>query len=155
GFTVRIGEATAGGVPATVFGNTPSLWIAFALDSAPDAEIGLRTAITSGGDAHAAATLAGPVVRTGNGVPGDGHLAAGPNVTIPPSGSTLTIGATTGLTTVIGDATLTGNGTSGAPLGVAPNGITNAQVANGALSPAKITGVAATLGSNTFTGSQV
>jgi hypothetical protein len=38
---------------------------------------------------------------------------------------------------------------------VAANGITNAKVADGALSPAKISGTAATVGSNLFTGTQV
>lgn len=38
---------------------------------------------------------------------------------------------------------------------VAPNGITNAKIADSALSPAKIAGTAATLGPNLFTGSQV
>ncbi len=117
-FTVRIGDVTAGGVPATLFRNNPSLWIAFALDSTPDTEIGTRAAITSGGYAHAAAILAGPMVRTLNGLVGDVVLAEGSNVTITPSGNTLTIGATTGLTSVAHDGTLFGNGTGSAPLGV-------------------------------------
>jgi hypothetical protein len=96
-----------------------SLWIGFALDSAPAVEIGFRTAMTSGGYAHAAQLLSSPMVRTVNGLVGDVALAAGSNVTITPSGSTLTIGATTGLATVSRDATLLGDGTSGAPLGVA------------------------------------
>jgi hypothetical protein len=37
-------------------------------------------------------------------------------------------------------------------IAVAPNVISNAKVADGALSPAKIAGVAATLGANIFTG---
>jgi len=154
-FTVRIGDATAGGVPATLFRDNSSLWIAFALDSAPTVEIGPRTAVTSGGYAHAAATLTDLTVRTLNGLAGNVGLVAGPNVTITPSASALTIGAATGLTSVSGDATLTGNGTSGAPLGVAPNGITNAQIANGALSPLKMTGGGAIVGPNVFSGNQI
>src|SRR5258708_29234123 len=38
-FTVRIGDATAGGVPATLFLSTPSLWIAYALEAMPDSQI--------------------------------------------------------------------------------------------------------------------
>jgi hypothetical protein len=134
-FTARIGDATADGVPATSFRDNSSLWIAFALDSAPDMEIGLRTAITSGGYAHAAAVLSSPMVRTVNGLVGDVTLAPGSNVTITPSGSTLTIDATTGLTNVAHDGTLIGNGTDGAPLGVAaPLALTSNQLLAPALS---------------------
>jgi hypothetical protein len=118
-FTVRIGDVTVNGVPATTFRDNPSLWIAFALDTTPDTEIGARTAMTSGGYAHAAALVTGPSVRTLNDLVGDVTLAAGPSVTITPSGNTLTIDASAGLTAVSRDATLMGNGTSGSPLGVA------------------------------------
>jgi len=118
-FTVRVGDATVGGVPATLFRDNASLWIAFALDSAPDIEIGARTALTSGGYAHAAALVAGPMVRTVNGLVGDVVLAEGPNVTITPTGNTLTIAAPNALTGVTHDSTLSGEGTGGAPLGVA------------------------------------
>ncbi len=54
-----------------------------------------------------------------------------------------------------GDASIFVGGTAANPtVAVAANGITNANVANGALSPAKIAGIAATLGPNLFTGSQ-
>jgi hypothetical protein len=54
-----------------------------------------------------------------------------------------------------GDSSIQIGGTDKNPtVAVAANGITNAKVANDALSPAKITGTAATLGSNTFTGTQ-
>jgi hypothetical protein len=92
-FTVRIGDATAGGVPATLFRDNLSLWIAFALDATSDMEIGFRTAFTSGGYAHAAQLLSSPMLRTVNGMVGDVALAAGTNVTITPSGNTLTIHA--------------------------------------------------------------
>jgi hypothetical protein len=60
-FSVRIGDATAGGLPSAVFANNTSLWIAFALDSAPDTELGGgRTPLTSAGYAHFALTPAGP-----------------------------------------------------------------------------------------------
>jgi hypothetical protein len=118
-FTLRIGDATAGGVPATLFRSAPSLWIAYALDVMPDSQIGLRTAITSGGYAHTAALLSGPMVRTVSGLMDDVTLAAGPNVTIIPFGNTLTIAADPGLASVSHDGTLVGDGTGSAPLGVA------------------------------------
>src|SRR5712692_6470032 len=54
-----------------------------------------------------------------------------------------------------GDASIFVGGTAANPtVAVAANGITDANVANGALSPAKIAGIAATLGPNLFTGGQ-
>jgi cell division protein FtsB len=54
-----------------------------------------------------------------------------------------------------GDASIVIIGSTANPaVAVAANGITNANVANGALSPGKISGIAATLGVNTFSGSQ-
>src|SRR5262249_33489411 len=61
----------------------------------------------------------GQVVRSLNGLMGDVTLAAGTNITITPASHTLTIAAPNALTTIAHDATLTGNGTSGMPLGVA------------------------------------
>ncbi|PYX93000.1 MAG: hypothetical protein DMG67_05330, partial [Acidobacteria bacterium] len=53
------------------------------------------------------------------------------------------------------DGSITIGGTAAAPtVAVAANGITNANIADGGISPAKITGTAATLGSNSFTGDQ-
>jgi hypothetical protein len=66
---------------------------------------------------------AGQVVRSVNGLHDAVTLAAGSNVTLTPSGSTITIAATGsgtgGLAAVSHDATLAGNGTGGSPLGVA------------------------------------
>jgi hypothetical protein len=54
-----------------------------------------------------------------------------------------------------GDSSIQIGGTDKNPtVAVAANGITNAKVGDGALSPAKITGTAATLGSNDLTGPQ-
>jgi hypothetical protein len=50
-FTVLIGNATGGGIAPEVFQNS-SMWVAFAPDATPDAEIGSRTPITSSGYAH-------------------------------------------------------------------------------------------------------
>lgn len=55
-----------------------------------------------------------------------------------PDGTTQTTAATTGLTSIFHDATLTGNGTSGTPLGVADGGIGTTQLANNAVTAAKI-----------------
>ena len=56
------------------------------------------------------------VVRSLNGLTGDVQLAAGANITITPAGNTLTIAASSVLAH---DATLTGDGSQAAPLGVA------------------------------------
>lgn len=58
------------------------------------------------------------VVTSLNSLTGSVTLAAGSNVTITPSGNTLTI-ASSGSTTVTHDATLTGSGTTTSPLGIA------------------------------------
>ena len=68
---------------------------------------------------------AGQVVRSLNGLHDAVTLAAGSNVTLTPSGQTITIAATGGggggggLSSVSHDATLTGNGTGATPLGIA------------------------------------
>src|SRR5262249_48813911 len=60
-FSAFIGDATAGGIPPSpCFTDNTSLWIAFALDTSPDAEIAARKSITSSGYAHFALTPAGP-----------------------------------------------------------------------------------------------
>jgi len=63
---------------------------------------------------------AGQVVKSLNGKFDDVTLAAGANITLTPSGNTLTIASTSGgLSSVAHNATLTGSGTSAAPLSVA------------------------------------
>jgi len=63
---------------------------------------------------------------------------AGSNITITPSGNTLTISAPNTLTSVAHDATLTGNGTAASPLGVAAGGINTAQLADNSVTLSKI-----------------
>jgi hypothetical protein len=70
------------------------------------------------------------VVRSLNGLTGNVTLAAGANITITPSGNTLTIAAANALTGVTHDATLQGNGTGASPLGVAVPLILSGSVAN-------------------------
>src|SRR5262249_23013455 len=54
-----------------------------------------------------------------------------------------------------GDSSIVVGGTAADPMvAVAPNGITNDKIADDAISPAKITGTAATLGPNSFVGNQ-
>jgi hypothetical protein len=63
---------------------------------------------------------AGQVVKSLNSLTDNVTLAAGSNIIITPSGNTLTIAsAASGLSSVAHNATLTGAGTSGSPLGVA------------------------------------
>jgi hypothetical protein len=62
---------------------------------------------------------AGQVVKSINGLKDNVTLVEGSNITITPSGNTLTIAAPGASSGVIHDATLNGNGTSGSPLGVA------------------------------------
>jgi hypothetical protein len=59
-FSASIGNGTTGGIPAAIFANNLSLWIAWALDSDPGTELGDRVAIPSAGFAHFALTPAGP-----------------------------------------------------------------------------------------------
>jgi hypothetical protein len=70
------------------------------------------------GTIQTTAFSAGQAVSSLNGLKGDVTLAAGPNITITPSGNTLTVAAPNALTTVEHDATLTGNGTAASPLSV-------------------------------------
>jgi hypothetical protein len=79
------------------------------------------------------------VVRSLNGLRGDVTLAAGVNITVTPSGgNTLTIAAPNVLTSVVHNATLTGNGTAASPLGIANGGVGTNQLADNAVTAAKI-----------------
>jgi hypothetical protein len=71
------------------------------------------------------------VVRSLNGLTGNVILAAGANITITPSGNTLTIAAANALTGVAHDGTLQGNGTLTSPLGVAVPLLLSGSGANG------------------------
>jgi hypothetical protein len=71
------------------------------------------------GTVQTSAFSAGQVVSSLNNLKGDVTIAAGANITITPSGKTLIIAAPNSLTSISHDATITGNGTSGSPLGVA------------------------------------
>ena len=79
------------------------------------------------------------VVRSLNGLQGDLFIAAGTNITVTPSGgNTLTIAAPNALTAIAHNATLSGNGTGASPLSIADGGVGTAQLANNAVTAAKI-----------------
>jgi hypothetical protein len=80
----------------------------------------------------------GTVVRSFNGLFDNVSLAAGNNITITPTGNTLTIASPNSLTSVVHNSTLTGNGTAASPLGVADGGINTAQLTDGAVTLSKI-----------------
>ena len=64
--------------------------------------------------------LAPNVVKNLNGLTGDVTLQAGANITVTPNGNSLIVAAPNAISAVVTDASLTGNGTPGSPLRVAP-----------------------------------
>ena len=67
-----------------------------------------------------APNIAAPnVVKSLNNLTGDVTLQAGANITVTPNGNSLIVAAPNALTSVVTDASLTGNGTPGNPLRVA------------------------------------
>jgi hypothetical protein len=74
---------------------------------------------------------AGQVVKSLNGLFDIVSLTAGSNVTITPSGNSLSIAAPNALGSVAHNATLAGNGASASPLGIANGGVTGANIASG------------------------
>jgi hypothetical protein len=100
---------------------------------------GVQTVHIANGAVTASKIANGTVVRSLNGLFDNVTLAAGSNITITPAGNTLTIASPNSLTSVAHDSTLTGNGTSGSPLGVANGGIGNAQLADNAVTSSKVT----------------
>ena len=99
---------------------------------------GVQTFHLANGAVTAPKIANGTVVRSLNGLFDNLILAAGANITITPAGNTLTIASPNSLTSVAHDATLTGTGASGSPLGVANGGIGNAQLANNAVTSSKV-----------------
>jgi hypothetical protein len=96
-------------------------------------------------------------------ISGGGNALVFPDGTVMSSAATGVGGGT--ITGVTAGAGLSGGGTAGGIALSVPNGgitnsmlannsVTNANIADGSLSPAKVTGTAATLGANSFTGNQ-
>lgn len=82
---------------------------------------GVGTAQIANGAVTAPKIASGQVVKSINGLSDGLTLAAGSNVSLALTGQTLTISSLSGLTSVAHDTTLIGNGTSTAPLGIAPS----------------------------------
>jgi hypothetical protein len=100
---------------------------------------GVNTAQLADNGVTSQKIASGQVVKNVNGLTDGVTLSAGSNVTITPSGNTLTIASTaSGLSSVSHDATLTGNGTGGTPLGISNGGVGTAQLADGSVTQAKI-----------------
>jgi hypothetical protein len=114
---------------------------------------GVQTIHIANGAVTAMKIANGTVVRSLNGLFDNVALAGGTNITITPSGNTLTIASPNSLTSVAHDSTLTGAGTIALPLGVANGGIGNAQLANNAVTLSKIASGQVVTGLNNLTDS--
>ncbi len=97
---------------------------------------GISTAQLADNAVTGAKIASGQAVKSINTLHDDVTLNAGTNVTITPSGNTLTIAATGGgggLTAVSHNASLSGDGTGGNPLMIATNGVGTTQIADGTI----------------------
>src|SRR5262245_3537349 len=125
------------------------------------ADAGIGTTQLANSAVTAAKIGLGQVVTGLNGLKDQVSLVAGANITITPIGNGLTIAAPNSLTAVAHDATFTGNGTAGSPLGLTGHLVLSAAVPNGHVLDAVIKatntadgeGVAATGGNSSGTGS--
>ncbi len=102
------------------------------------ASLGVGTAQLANGAVTAGKIGTAEVVKSLNALKDNVTLAGGTNITITPSGNTLTIGAPATLTGVQHNATLDGDGTGGTPLSVADLGVGTTQLADDAVTSAKI-----------------
>jgi hypothetical protein len=119
---------------------------------------GVQTVHLANGAVTAPKIANGTVVRSLNGLFDNLTLAPGANITITPTGNTLTIASPNSLTSVAHDSTLMGSGTSASPLGVAAGGIGNPQLADNAVTFSRIDDGAvgpAKLADNAVTSSKV
>jgi hypothetical protein len=95
----------------------------------------------------------GTVVRSLNSLSDHVALAGGTNITITPSGNTLTIASPNSLTSVAHNASLAGSGTAASPLGVANQGIGTAELADDAVTVSKVASGQLVTGLNNLTDS--
>jgi hypothetical protein len=140
------GSGTITGVTAGagLTGGGSSGTVTLNVGAGPGIQVNADSVQIANGGVSAAMLQDTAAVKTLNGLTGAVTLAAGSNVTITPSGQTLTIAATGGgggggITGVTAGAGLTGGGSSGnVTLSVANSGITSAMIADGAVSTADL-----------------
>jgi sugar lactone lactonase YvrE len=88
------------------------------------ADNGVGTSQLADNSVTSSKIASGQAVRSFNGLFDNVSLVAGSNVTLTPSGNTLTISSLLGLTSVSHDSSLTGDGTGTSPLGIASGQVT-------------------------------
>ena len=112
-------------------------------------DLGVTTGKLADGAVTAAKIASGQAVKSFNTLKDNVTLAAGSNVTITPSGQTLTIAATTGgggdITAVTAGTGLTGGGTEGdVTVGISAGGVGTTQLADNSVTTTKIAANAVT-----------
>jgi hypothetical protein len=131
-FSVQLGSLVP--LPAALFDDRAQLWLDVTVD---DETLSPRVQIASVPFAlEAQSVVSGAAVRSVNGVTDDVVLRQGDNVTITQESNELTISAVGpdgGLSSVIVEEPLTGDGTSGAPIQLPDGAITTAKLADNAV----------------------
>jgi len=137
-FAVLLGSGDRPRLPEALLDSDGPLWLEVTVATDGGAGEALpRTQLTSTAFAlraeQAQRVADGAAVRSLNELTDAVTLSAGANVTIDQGSGTLTISSTdTGITSVTSNGTLTGEGTSDVPLGLADEAVTPAKLAEGA-----------------------